>query len=143
MADPAVIQGDLVGYVIQKYRTLLHARSEPDAMAATVRDREPSPGEEWPDVLVVVRDDGGPDTWILTGERSVSIVCILGTKENATPAMNLARLVHALRVELPGVGPEVPVSAVIGSSGPIFVPEAEPQARALVNLVVAVAGDPL
>ncbi len=143
MADPAVIQGDLVGYVIEKYRTLLHARSEPNCIEATVRDREPSPTDEWPPVLVVVRDDGGPDTSILTGERSVGISCILGTKEDWTPAMDLARIVHALRVELPGVGPDVPVSAVVDSSGPILVPEAEPQARAFVNLTLAVAGNPL
>jgi hypothetical protein len=143
VADPVVIQGDLVGYVIAKYRTLLHARPEPDCSAAVVRDREPSPGDDWPDVLVVVRDDGGPDTSILTGERSVSVVCLLGTKDNPTPAMNLARIVHALRVELPGVGSAVPVSAVVGSSGPIFVPESEPQARAMVQLTLAVAGDPL
>jgi hypothetical protein len=141
--EPSVIQGDLVGYVITKYRELLHARPEPDCLAAVVRDREPSPGDEWPDVLVVVRDDGGPDTSFLTGERSVGITCLLGTKENPTPAMDLARIVHALRVELPGVGPDVPVSAVLESFGPILVAEAGPQARVLVNLTLAVAGEPL
>jgi hypothetical protein len=135
--DPLLIHQDLVEFLVTWYRAWLNARTEPICQNVTVTDKEPS--GPFTEKLLVIRDDGGPETSILTGERSVGLSVLAGTKDNPKHAMDLARFVHAARLQLPFTDPANPVAALLGSNGPYLVAESQPVARAYLTLDLAVA----
>lgn len=143
MVDPLVIHADLELFLTGWYRAALDARSEPVCQGVTVTNREPGPNEPFPDKLLVIRCDGGVDTSIITAERDVGLSVLAGTVENPKDANDLARIVHALRTQIPAVAPGNPVAAVLASRGPLAVPESQPRARRYIPVTFAVTGTPL
>lgn len=143
MADPLVIHADLELFLVEWYRAALEGRPEQVTSDVVVTNREPSPPNPMPSRLVVIRDDGGPETSILTAERQVGISVLAGTKENPWEAVQLALIVHALRTQIPAVAPGNPVAAVLESNGPYAVPENQPYARRYMTVTFSVTGSPL
>jgi hypothetical protein len=140
VAEPLVVHADLELFLTGWFRTALAARPEPVCQGVTVTNREPGPTETFPNRLLVIRDDGGADTSVLTAERDVGLSILAGTKENPKDANDLARIVHALRSQIPAVAPDNPVSAVLSSRGPFAVTESQPKARRYITLTLAVVG---
>lgn len=141
MADPLVIHDDLELFLTGWYRTALAARAEPVcADVSVVRVEPPGPEAEWPEKLLVIRDDGTARTSFLTGEASIGLTVLAGSKENPKDAKDLARIVLALAARIPSSDPENPVAALLDSNGPYLVPEAQPRARVYSNISLAVAG---
>ena len=138
-----VIHTDLELYLTARVRAELAARPEPYAQNVQIVNKEPDPGEPLPLRLVVIRDDGGPDTSVITAERAVGVSTLAGTRENPQECADLARLVHAIVRDVAGLEPGNPVAAVVESNGPIAVPEAQPRARRYSTFVMSVTGVPL
>jgi hypothetical protein len=142
MADPLVIQADIELFLTQWYRNALAERPEAVCADVEVTNREPGPNvDPFPAKLLVIRDDGGPDTSIITAERNVGLSVLAGTKENPKDANDLARIVHALRNQIPAVIAGNPVAAVIASNGPFPVAESQPRARRYITVTFAIAGE--
>ena len=140
MADPLVIHADLELFLTAWYRAALAARPEPVCQGVVVSRREPGPNDPFPARLLVIRDDGGADTSVIGAERDVGLSILAGTKENPQDAKDLARIVHALRSQIPAVAPGNPVSAVLSSRGPFAVTESQPKARLYITMTLAVVG---
>lgn len=141
--DPLVVHDDLELFLCSWYRGRILARPEPLCAGVQVDRVEPSPGQAFPAKLIVIRDDGGPETSILTGERSVGVSILAGTKANPKDAKDLANIAYALRSQIPSGDPSNPVAAVLDSTSPVMVPEAQERARVYFTLTLAVAGRPL
>lgn len=137
--DPLVIHDDLELFLTAWYRMRLGARPEAFLDGLEVDRVEPSTGT-FPGRLIVIRDDGGPSTSLLTGERSVGVSVLAGTKADPQDAKDIARLAHALSSQIPSADPANPVSNVVDSTSPVLVPESQPHARAYFTLTLAVAG---
>lgn len=142
MAEPLVIQADLELFLVGWYRRVLAARPEPVCQGVEVGNAEPADGE-FPARMLVIHDVSGADTSFLTAHRDVYLSVLAGTQENPKDANDLARIVHALRSQIPAVEPGNPVAAVVSSRGPIPVPEEQPRARRLVVVTFSVVGAPL
>lgn len=142
MADPLVAHDDLELFLTEWYRARLTARPEPICHDVEVGNREPT-GPDFPKKMLIIRVDGGPDTSILTAERDVGLSVLAGTKEDPTDANELARIVHALRNQIPAVEAGNPVAALIASSPPIPVPEQQARARRYIPITLAVVARPL
>lgn len=129
---------DLELYLTGWYRDALAARDEWPADAEVDRvEREPLAP-----VLLVIRDDGGPATGLTTREAQVGLSILAGTREDPKRAKDLAELVLALAPRIPSGDPANPVAAVLGSTAPTLVPEAQERARAYCTLRLAVVGQP-
>ncbi len=138
--DPLIVHDDLEAFLVSWYRQRILARPEPVCAGVQVDRVEFEP---LPPKLIVIRDDGGPETSLLTGERSVGVSILAGTKANPGDAKELANIVYALRSQLPSGDPTNPVAAVVDSTSPVMVPEAQERARVYFTLTLAVAGRPL
>lgn len=141
--DPLIVHADLELFLTRWYRERLATRPEPVCAGVQVDRVEPLPGEVWPDRLVVIRDDGGSETSFLTGEASIGVSVLAGSKAHPADAKQLAAIVYALRSQIPSADPANPVAAVIDSTFPVMVPEAHERARVYFTLTLAVAGRPL
>jgi hypothetical protein len=141
VSDPAVIHADLTLFLVNWYRAALAARPEDVCRGVEVDNREPK--GEFPARLLVIRNDGGPDTSIVTGRRNVGLSVLAGNEENPKDAEDLAAIVHALRTQIPSVGPDNPVAAVLGSLGPYEVSESQPRARRYMTFTLSVVGKAL
>lgn len=139
MSDPLIGFDDLEIFLIGWYRAALAARPETYAQGVTVVRVEP-PTDQLPTPMLVIRDDGTTDTSFITGEASIGLTVLAGSKENPKPAKDLMRLVHALASQIPSADPSNPVAALLGRTGPFLVAEDQPVARAYVTLSLAVAG---
>ncbi|PPF64540.1 hypothetical protein C5E11_03875 [Clavibacter michiganensis] len=140
MADPLVIEADLILFLTSWYRDFLEGRDEAVCGDVLVTDHEPLPGEEWPEKMLIISDGGGFQTSFLTSSASVRLNILAGTKENPTDADDLARIVHAARSQIPAAEPGNPVTAVLGSTRPVAVREAQPRARRYLTLTLGVVG---
>lgn len=140
MADPLIVDADLILFLTGWYRAFLAGRDEPVCGDVLVTDHEPLPGEEWPEKMLIISDGGGFQTSFLTGSASVRLNILAGTKEDPTDADDLARIVHAARSQIPAVEPGNPVTAVLGSTRPVAVREAQPRARRYLTLTLGVVG---
>lgn len=93
---------------------------------------------------VVVRDDSGPDTSVLTKEPSIGITVLAGSDISAgKAATDLALLVHAIMRTASRVEPGNPVAAVLTSNGPYKVPDESGQPRRYMTFTLSVVGSPL
>lgn len=153
MADPLVVNSDLELFLTSWYRTALQG-SEAAAVAARIGaqagllsgvevDNKETAEPPFPEKLLVIRDDGGPETSPVTGERSVGLSVLAGTKLAPKPANDLIRVVLALTVllpapDVPGQSPRNPISAVLERNGPFPVDEAQDRARRFATVVFAV-----
>ena len=135
--DPLIAHADLEKFLCDWYRARLAARPEPICSGVQV-DR--AVFEPLPSKLVVIRDDGGPETSLLTGERSVGVSILAGTTAYPSAAKQLAQIVYALRSQIPSGDPSNPVAAVLDSTAPVMVPEAQERACVYFTLNLAVAG---
>ncbi|MBD8477568.1 hypothetical protein [Microbacterium sp. CFBP 8794] len=142
MPDPAVIHADLELFLTRWYRAALAARPEDVCRGVEVDNREPG-GEQFPERLLVIRNDGGPETSLLTGRRNVGLSVLAGDPENPQDAADLAEIVYALRTQIPSTDPDNPVAAVLGSLGPYRVPEFQPRARRYMTFSLSVVGKAL
>lgn len=138
--DPLIVHDDLEQFLTGWFRARIAARPEPVCQGVSVNRVEPAPGPDFPKRLIVVRDDGGPETSLLTGERSVGVSILAGTKANPKDAKDLANIAYALRSQIASADPSNPVSALIDSTAPVMVPEAQERARVYFTLTLAVAG---
>lgn len=139
MSDPLVVHTDLELFLCDWYRVALAARPEPVCQGVEVGNREPDEGE-FPAKLLVIRDDGGPDTSLLTAQRNVGLSVLAGTHANPSEAIQLALIVHALRSQIPSPDPANPVAAVLSSNGPYAVQEAQDRARRYMTFGLSVVG---
>lgn len=135
MSDPLVAYDNLTLFLVNWYRARLAARLEPVCQGVRVSNIESDAPKQ-----LIVTDLGGPDTSVLTGLRDVNLSVLAGTRENSKDADDLARIVHALRTQIPSVDPSNPVSAVIESAGPFPVIESQQKARRLITVTFAVVG---
>jgi hypothetical protein len=157
VADPLVIDSDLELFLTGWYRTAL-AGTEAALLAARigassglltgveVDNKEPA-DPPFPAKLLVIRDDGGPASSQVTGERSVGLTVLAGSKLAPKDANDLIRIVLALVVLIPapdaGETPRNPVSAVLERNGPFPVVEEQDRARRFATVVFAVTPQPI
>jgi hypothetical protein len=132
-----VVMDDLELYLASWFRARLAARTEPFLQGFQVARSEP-PLQSLPPRLLVVRDDGTTHDELLTGEASIGLTVLAGTKENPKDAKDAARFVLALAKQLPA--PLTPVTRFLGATGPYLVDEAAPKARVYSTLSLAVVG---
>ncbi|MFF8187733.1 hypothetical protein ACF044_10795 [Microbacterium sp. NPDC016588] len=144
MHDPTVIHTDLELFLTRWYRARLSQRPEPVCRDVQVDTWESwKPGGPYPRRLLLIRDDSGPTTSILTADRTVGLSVLAGSPENPKDAVDLAAIVHALRTEIPSTDPDNPVSAVRGAFGPHSVTETQPRARRYMTFTLSVVGKAL
>lgn len=135
--DPLIVHDDLELFLTGWFRARIAARPEPVCAGVVVNRVEPA---TLPPKLIVIRDDGGPETSILTGERSIGVSILAGSKANPKDAKDLAAIAYALRSQIASPDPSNPVAAVTDSTAPVMVPEAQERARVYFTLTLAVAG---
>ena len=135
-----MIFDDLELFLADWFRAALEARPEPVCAGVTVRQVEPGPNETWPARLLVVRFDGSTRSGVVTDEASVGLTVFAGTLANPKDANDLARIVRAVFHTIPVTDPGNPVAAVLGSNGPIAVPDAGPLARRYITGELAIVG---
>lgn len=97
--------------------------------------------------LIVVRDDGGPQTEIITYTATVGITVLAGTRQNDQPAMDLARLVYALAtsagVYLAQGSPITAIDKEGGSTRPYRVNDTAETSRAYMTIGYSLTGTPI
>lgn len=89
---------------------------------------------------VVIRDDGGPDTSVITSEPSVGVTVLAASEADAD---NLAGMVKAIIRDSPGIEPGNPIAAVVQSFGPYEVPEESTSHRRYMTFTFSAVGSPL
>lgn len=133
----SVIFSDLERFLTGFLRGELAARGETDVF---VSNAFPSPSRA---KAVVVRDDSGPDTSVVTKAPTVGITVLAGDDPtHGAEATRLAQLVHAIMRGCARVEPGNPVAAVLASNGPYKVPEESKQPRRYMTFELSVTGDP-
>lgn len=157
MADPLVIDSDLELFLTVWYRTALGSAyaaalatkigASSELLTGVEVDNKEPPTGTFPAKLLVIRDDGGPATSAVTGERSVGMTVLAGSKLAPKDANDLIRVVLALVVLIPapnvGETPRNPVSAVLERNGPFPVVEEQDRARRFATVVFAVTPQPI
>jgi hypothetical protein len=130
---------DLEDFLLAWYRLALQARPEPVCANVTVVRLESSKTPPPPKQLVI-RDDGTSRESFLTGEASIGLTVLAGTKSNPKDAKDLARIVLALASQIPSPDPGNPFADIRSSTGPFMVPEDATFARVYSAVTFAVAG---
>jgi len=136
----AVIHDDLEQYLTARLAADLAARPEDYCSGFVVDNKWPHPTAPFPERLLVIRDDSGPRTSLVTAERSVGFTLVLGTVFEDKAANDAARMVLALASDVPGLEPGNPVAAVLTTNGPYAVPEEQPRARRYLTVTYSVVG---
>ena len=94
--------------------------------------------------VIVVRDDGGPQTETVTFDRSVGVTVLGGTRQDTKPTMDLARLTFALVTSM-GVclADGSPIAAVDKTSarGPYLVNDTADTCRAYMTIDYSLVGE--
>lgn len=137
---PRVVHANLTLYLTGRFRSEVKARPEPYCSGVTVSNKEPDAGQSFPKKLIVVRDDGGPDTSLVTGERLVGVSVLCDVEMDAD---DLALMVHAIGRDLADNAPGNPIAAVLDSNGPFAVPETQPRFRRYMTFNYSVVGTAL
>lgn len=133
-----VIHSDLEEFLTGFIRRELASIGSPLATGVFVSNQFPNPARP---KSVIVRDDGGPDTSIITNEPTVGITVL--TDEDPTEgetATNLAQLVKAIVKDCARIEPGNPVAAVLGFNGPYKVPDETGHPRRYMTAELSVAG---
>lgn len=134
-----VLPPDVAMFLTGFIRRELTLRSEPYCKSVFVSNKF-APSDQPRDRQVIVRDDGGPDTSVITSEPAVGITILAKSEADAN---GLARMVKAVVRDCPGMDPGNPVAAVIASNGPYEVPEESTSHRRYMTFTFSVVGDPL
>lgn len=96
-----------------------------------------------PPFQVIVRDDGGPDTSIITNQPSVGITVLGGDDPTqGKEATDLALVVKAIVKDSARVEPGNPVAAVLAATGPYKVTEESGRPRRYMTFELSVTGSP-
>lgn len=132
-----VIYSDLELFLTGFIRAELLARGESGVF---VSNAFPSPARP---KTVVVRDDSGPDTSVATMSPTVGVTVLAGDDPTqGAEAHRLAQLVKAIVKGSARVEPGNPVAAVLGSTGPVRVPDESGQPRRYLTFELSVTGSP-
>jgi hypothetical protein len=142
VAEPAVIHDDLEMFLTSWYRSALAARPEAVCRSVVV-NRVESAATSPPAKQLIIRDDGTSRESFLTGEASIGLTVLAGTKANPKDAKDLARIVLAIASQIPSPDPANPIAALRSSNGPYMVPEESTFARVYSAVTFAVAGRPI
>lgn len=130
-----VLFTDLELYLTGRIRTELAAIGTPLTANVFVSNSFPSPARE---KTVVVRDDSGPLTSIITKQPSVGITVLAGNDQMAT---DLANLVYMIMSNCAGTEADNPVADVPDSTGPFKVIEESGQPRRYMTFELSVVGN--
>lgn len=96
-----------------------------------------------PPFQVIVRDDSGPDTSIITQEPTVGVTVLMGEDASqGEEATDLALVVKMIVKDCAGTDPGNPVAAVLGGAGPYKVSEPSGVPRRYMTFELAVTGRP-
>jgi hypothetical protein len=143
VADPLLAHDDVEAFLIAWYRIFLAGRDEPICADVEVDRQEPA-DPPFPPKLLLINDDSGPTTSILTAQRSIRLGVLAGSVTNPQDAKDLARIVTAGASQIPGVDwvPGFPIRNPVASvdeiNGPFLVPESQERARTLTTLTLSV-----
>jgi hypothetical protein len=130
-----VIFSDLELFLTGFIRAELLAHGETDVF---VSNQFPDPARP---KAVIVRDDGGPSSSIVTESPTVGVTVLAGDDPTqGAEATNLAQLVKAIVKGCARVAPGNPVAAVLASNGPIKVPDESGQPRRYMTFELSVVG---
>lgn len=127
----------LTGYV----RSIGGLLMPPPLIPPVVSNKEPA--GTFPPAMVIVRDDSGPKTSLVTFERTIGFSALAGTKTYDYPANNLARDLFAfLTSDDIVMAPGSPIAAVIHEQclGPFAVDEPQDKARRYFTVGYSVLG---
>lgn len=116
-----------------------------DGLAADVSNKEPAEGD-FPEAVVVIRDDGGAKLSLITSQRSVGVSVLAGTRLWDKPAKDLARVVFSVLTDddLPIVGgSSCPIASVDEHFGPYTVAESQDRTRVYFTVTYTVVGSPV
>jgi hypothetical protein len=92
---------------------------------------------------VVVRDDSGQSTSIITTQPAVGVTVLAGDDPSqGGEATNLARLVKMIVNDSARAEPGNPIARVINSTGPYKVPDESGQPRRYMTFTLSVVGTP-
>jgi hypothetical protein len=136
VAETAALHADLQLFLANWYRAWLATRTEPFLQGFRVDVVEPSTGT-FPARLLVIGDDGGTPTSLVTCEHSIRLGILAGTKTNPKDANDAARYIWAARHQIPSGDPANPIAAILGGTAPVPVAEAQDRARRYANLVLS------
>jgi hypothetical protein len=140
----AALHDDLELYLTGRLRAELSNRDEAAFDGIVVANVFPAATEPWPLRLLVVRDDSGPSTSVVTADRHVGLTLVVDdTAVTPLEASEGARLVAALAYAVPGPQPDNPVAVVRAQNGPYSVAEPPPRLRFYSTITYGVAARPL
>lgn len=94
--------------------------------------------------LCVVRDDGGAKTGLITFDRSVGVTVYAGTRQDAKPAMDIARRAYsALTCQTITAEKGSPIAAVIddGCTGPYRIDDDHDASACYMTIEYSVVGE--
>jgi len=138
------VHDDLELYLTGRLRTDLAALDDPDVADIEVSNRWPDPNAPFPRRLLVIRDDSGPRTSLVTADRAVGYTLVYDdTHDTLLTTSRAARLVAALAAAVPGPQRDNPVAAVRAQNGPYKVDEPPPRIRFYSTITYSVAARPL
>lgn len=140
-----ILDPDVPLWLTGEIRAKLTALADPAFPLAKgwVSDREWAPPPSTPNAAapawqVIVRDDGINDDEF-TGDATVGISVLAGSKQNPSPAARLARIVKAIVKDTPRVESGNPVADVESFLGPYQVPEPGTWSRQYMTATLTVA----
>lgn len=136
----SVIYPDVDLFLTTWWRAQIDASPLPEMDGFEVDNKEPDPELPFPARLLVVRFDGITRTSFATGDTTVGLSILAGTKANPKDANDAALWVLAVAERLPSVEPGNPVTRLNSATGPFTVTEDQDRARRLVTLDLGLAG---
>lgn len=137
MSEPAVIYDDPELFLTTWYRAALQARPEAVCADVSVDRTEGNHPKQ-----LIIRDDGTSRESFLTGQLSIGLTVLAGTKGRPDDAKDLARIVLALASRIPFDDPSNPFTALLDFNGPSMVPEDATYARVYTAVTFGVSGRP-
>lgn len=134
-----VIFSDLELFLTGFIRAELVARGKPGGFISN----EFSPAEKpAPPFQVIVRDDSGPRSSVITKSPTVGVTVLGSDSYNKAATTDLALLVCAIVEGCARVEANNPVAAVLGSNGPYKVPDDTGFPRRYMTFELSVVGSP-
>lgn len=103
---------------------------------------EPQAPRDPPPFQIIVRDDGGPRTGVVTKNITAGVTVLGSDAKTKQPTTELALLVAAIVEDCAAVEDGNPVAAVTGSTGPIKVVDLSGQPRRYMTFAMVVTGEP-
>lgn len=102
---------------------------------------DPQVPRQPPPFQIIVRDDGGPRSSVVTKTISAGVTVLGSDAKTKKPTTDLALLVAAIVESCAAVEADNPVAAVTGSTGPYKVADPSGKPRRYMTFTLAVAGE--